>query len=42
VMRRTIDLLRQIPDVPDLPESLGHLARQAVAQIDRPPVREFV
>jgi superfamily II RNA helicase len=42
VMRRTIDLLRQIPDAPDLPESLGHLARQAISQIDRPPVREIL
>jgi superfamily II RNA helicase len=42
VMRRTIDLLRQIPEAPDLPESLTHLARQAIAQIDRPPVREIL
>lgn len=42
VIRRTIDLLRQIPEAPYLPAALDLLARQALSQLDRPPVREIL
>jgi superfamily II RNA helicase len=42
VIRRTLDLLRQIPEAPGMPEELALLARQALSQLDRPPAREIL
>ncbi|WGV23760.1 DEAD/DEAH box helicase [Halotia branconii] len=42
ILRRTLDLLSQIPHVPNLPESLQRNARRAMQLIDRFPVNETV
>jgi superfamily II RNA helicase len=41
-LRRTLDLLSQIPYVPHLPTSLQRNAYRAVQLIDRFPVNETV
>ncbi len=41
-MRRTIDLLYQIPHVPHLPPQLYQAAKQAAQMIDRFPVNEVI
>jgi len=41
LIRRTLDLLRQIPEAPGLDRTLVELARQAARQLDREPVREL-
>ncbi|MBD2209499.1 RNA helicase [Nostoc linckia FACHB-104] len=42
ILRRTLDLLSQIPHVPNLPESLQRNAYRAMQLIDRFPVNEVV
>ncbi|MBD2198263.1 MULTISPECIES: DEAD/DEAH box helicase [Calothrix] len=42
ILRRTLDLLSQIPHVPNLPESLLRNAYRAIQLIDRFPVNEVV
>jgi superfamily II RNA helicase len=42
MMRRTLDLLRQIPEAPGLPEELAALATVAARAIDRPPVSDIL
>jgi superfamily II RNA helicase len=42
IFRRTVDLLEQIQHAPMLDESLQNVARQAVAAMDREPVREVL
>jgi superfamily II RNA helicase len=42
LMRRTIDLLYQIPHVPHLPPQLYQAAKQAAQMIDRFPVNEVI
>ncbi|MEI6063728.1 MAG: DEAD/DEAH box helicase [Pseudanabaena sp. ELA748] len=42
LMRRTIDLLYQIPHVPNLPTQIYQSARQAAQMIDRFPVNEVI
>jgi len=42
VFRRTIDLLEQIRHAPGLDESIQRLAGEAVASLDREPVREVM
>ena len=42
LMRRTIDLLYQIPHVPNLPVQIYQAARQAAQMIDRFPVNEVI
>jgi len=42
LMRRTIDLLYQIPHVPNLPPQIYQSARQAAQMIDRFPVNEVI
>jgi superfamily II RNA helicase len=39
-IRRTLDLLRQIPQAPGMPEHVVELAREAVRQLDREPIRD--
>jgi superfamily II RNA helicase len=41
MIRRTLDLLRQIPEAPGLPQPVVDLAREAARQLDRQPVREL-
>jgi superfamily II RNA helicase len=41
MIRRTLDLLRQIPEAPGLSKLLVGLAREAARQLDREPVREL-
>ncbi|MFM6199472.1 MAG: hypothetical protein ACKPE1_10080, partial [Dolichospermum sp.] len=40
ILRRTLDLLSQIPHVPNLPEVLRRNAQRAMQLIDRFPVNE--
>ena len=42
LMRRTIDLLYQIPHVPNLPSQIYSSAKQAAQMIDRFPVNEVI
>jgi superfamily II RNA helicase len=42
LMRRTIDLLYQIPHVPNLPSQIYQAAKQAAQMIDRFPVNEVI
>ncbi len=42
ILRRTLDLLSQIPHVPNLPDSLQRNAHRAIQLIDRFPVNEVV
>lgn len=42
ILRRTVDLLEQIQHAPMLEEHLQNLARDAVAALDREPVREVM
>ncbi|MDZ7959246.1 MAG: RNA helicase [Aulosira sp. DedQUE10] len=42
ILRRTLDLLSQIPHVPNLPDSLQRNAYRAIQLIDRFPVNEVV
>ena len=42
LMRRTIDLLYQIPHVPHLPPQIYQTAKQAAQSIDRFPVNEVI
>ena len=42
LMRRTIDLLYQIPHVPNLPSQIYSSAKQAAHMIDRFPVNEVI
>ncbi|BAY20875.1 DSH domain-containing protein [Calothrix sp. NIES-2100] len=42
ILRRTLDLLSQIPHVPNLPDSLVRNAYRAIQLIDRFPVNEVV
>jgi superfamily II RNA helicase len=42
IMRRTLDLLRQIPEAPGLPEALATMALTAARAIDRPPVSDVL
>lgn len=42
MMRRALDLLRQIPEAPGLPDVLVALAADAARAIDRPPVSDVL
>jgi len=42
LLRRTLDLLSQIPHVPNLPVSLQRNAHRAMQLLDRFPVNEVV
>ena len=42
ILRRTLDLLSQIPHVPHLPQDIKRNAQRAIQLIDRFPVNEVV
>ena len=42
LLRRTLDLLSQVPHIPYLPESLQRNAYRAIQLLDRFPVNEVV
>lgn len=42
LLRRTIDLLVQIPKLPDIDPLLKHNAKAASSVMDRPPISELV
>ena len=42
ILRRTLDMLSQIPHVPHLPDEIKRNAKRAIQLIDRFPVNEVV